>query len=70
MKILPEKNRVDEALKEGQPHFHFVDEQMLRTPAIAVNQVKLEIENMAAIAIHNFNLAMDIISTVNFDIDC
>jgi phosphate:Na+ symporter len=66
-KILPEKNRVDEALQEGQPHFHFVDEQMLRTPAIAVNQVKLEIENMAAIAIHNFNLAMDIISTVNFD---
>lgn len=67
VKILPEKNRVDEALKEGQPHFHFVDEQMLRTPAIAVNQVKLEIENMAAIAIHNFNLAIDIISTVNFD---
>ena len=67
VKILPEKNRVDEALQEGQPHFHFVDEQMLRTPAIAVNQVKLEIENMAAIAIHNFNLAMDIISTVNFD---
>ncbi len=67
VKILPEKNRVDEALHEGQPHFHFVDEQMLRTPAIAVNQVKLEIENMAAIAIHNFNLAMDIISTVNFD---
>ena len=67
VKILPEKNRVDEALQKGQPHFHFVDEQMLRTPAIAVNQVKLEIENMAAVSIHNFNLAMDIISTVNFD---
>ena len=67
VKILPEKNRVDEALQEGQPHFHFVDEQMLRTPVIAVNQVKLEIENMAAIAIHNFNLAIDIIKEVNFD---
>ena len=66
-KILPEKNRVDEALKDGEPHFHFVDEQMLRTPVIAVNQVKLEIENMAAIAIHNFNLAIDIIKEVNFD---
>ena len=44
---------------EGQPHFHFVDEKMLRTPIIAVNQVKLEIENMAAVAIHNFNLAID-----------
>jgi phosphate:Na+ symporter len=43
-----------------------VDEKMLRTPIIAVNQVKLEIENMAAVAIHNFNLAMDIISKVDF----
>jgi phosphate:Na+ symporter len=67
IKILPEKNRVDEVIKEGDPHFHFVDEQMLRTPVIAVNQVKLEIENMAAIAIHNFNLAIDIIKEVNFD---
>jgi phosphate:Na+ symporter len=67
VKILPEKNRVDEALQDGQPHFHFVDDQMLRTPVIAVNQVKLEIENMAAIAMHNFNLAIDIIKEVNFD---
>ena len=66
VKILPEKPvAIDEDV--NAPHFHFVDEQMLRTPAIAVNQVKLEIENMAAIAIHNFNLAMDIISTVNFE---
>lgn len=65
-KILPEKNRVDEAIKEGQPHFHFVDDKMLRTPIIAVNQVKLEIENMAAVAIQNFNLAIDIIKDVDF----
>jgi phosphate:Na+ symporter len=65
-KILPEKNRVDEAVKEGEPHFHFVDDKMLRTPIIAVNQVKLEIENMAAVAIHNFNLAIDIIKDVDF----
>ena len=65
-KMIPEKQSTAEA-DSNAPHFHFVDEQMLRTPAIAVNQVKLEIENMAAIAIHNFNLAMDIISTVNFD---
>ena len=66
-KILPEKNRVDGALQDDQPHFHFVDDQMLRTPVIAVNQVKLEIESMAAVAIHNFNLAIDIIKEVNFD---
>ena len=66
-KILPEKTRVDKPAEDGQPHFHFVDDQMLRTPVIAVNQVKLEIENMAAIAMHNFNLAIDIIKEVNFD---
>jgi phosphate:Na+ symporter len=44
-----------------------VDEKMLRTPIIAVNQVKLEIENMAGVAIHNFNLSMDVISKVDFD---
>jgi phosphate:Na+ symporter len=32
-----------------------------------VNQVKLEIENMAGVAIHNFNLSMDVISKVDFD---
>ncbi|MBR5827776.1 MAG: Na/Pi cotransporter family protein [Paludibacteraceae bacterium] len=64
--MLPEKARVDQPIGEGQPHFHFVDDKMLRTPIIAVNQVKLEIENMAAVAIHNFNLSMDVISKVDF----
>ena len=65
-KIIPEKQSTVEE-DPNAPHFHFVDEKMLRTPIIAVNQVKLEIENMAAVAIHNFNLAMDIISKVDFD---
>ena len=65
-KMIPEKTATA-AEDANAPHFHFVDEKMLRTPIIAVNQVKLEIENMAAVAIHNFNLAMDIISKVNFD---
>ena len=64
-KIIPEKQSTT-AEDPSAPHFHFVDEKMLRTPIIAVNQVKLEIENMAAVAIHNFNLAMDIISKVDF----
>ena len=64
-KIIPEKQSTVEE-DPNAPHFHFVDEKMLRTPIIAVNQVKLEIENMAAVAIHNFNLAMDIISKVDF----
>ena len=64
-KMIPEKQSTAED-DPSAPHFHFVDEKMLRTPIIAVNQVKLEIENMAAVAIHNFNLAMDIISKVDF----
>jgi phosphate:Na+ symporter len=63
--IIPEKlSAVEE--DPSAPHFHFVDDKMLRTPIIAVNQVKLEIENMAAVAIHNFNLAIEIISKVDF----
>lgn len=65
-RLMPEK-ATTEKVDPNAPHFHFVDDKMLRTPIIAVNQVKLEIENMAAVAIHNFDLAIDIISTVNFD---
>jgi phosphate:Na+ symporter len=64
-KMIPEKQSAADE-DPNAPHFHFVDEKMLRTPIIAVNQVKLEIENMAAVAIHNFNLSIDIISKVDF----
>ncbi len=64
-KVIPEKLSAKEQ-DSAVPHFHFVDEKMLRTPIIAVNQVKLEIENMAAVAIKNFNLSMDIITKVDF----
>lgn len=65
-KVIPEKP-LAVAEDANQPHFHFVDDKMLRTPIIAVNQVKLEIENMAAVAIHNFDLAVDIITKVDFE---
>ena len=64
-RMIPERTKVVEKAA-NEPHFHFVDDKMLRTPIIAVNQVKLEIENMAAVAIHNFNLSMDVISKVDF----
>ena len=47
-------------------HFNFIDENMLKTPSIAVSQVKKEIINMGAIAIENFNIAMDIIKNNNY----
>ena len=47
-------------------HFYFVDENMLKTPSIAVSQVKKEIIHMGSIAIENFNIAMDIIKNNNY----
>lgn len=61
-KIIPDRN---EETAEG-PHFFFVDNNMLKTPPIAVSQTKKEIENMAQIALGNFDRAMDIISTLDF----
>ena len=52
-KIIP-----DDETDEVNERFYYVDENMLKTPAIAVSQVKKEIVNMAAIAIENFNRAI------------
>ena len=51
----------DEDIKDTE-RFYFVDEHMLSTPSIAVDQVKKEIINMARIANDNFNIAIDIIT--------
>lgn len=52
MLILPETK--DEKTEDGN-HLYFVDENMLKTPPIAIAQVKREIINMAQIAMKNFN---------------
>ncbi len=49
-KIIPDS---DEDVESER--FYFIDENMLKTPAIAVSQVKKEIINMADIAMQNFN---------------
>ena len=46
--------------------FYYVDENMLATPVIAVQQIKKEIINMAKIAIGNFNRAIDMIRNMDF----
>ncbi|MCF0206160.1 MAG: Na/Pi cotransporter family protein, partial [Bacteroidales bacterium] len=51
---------------ENEPHFYYLDENMLKTPPIAVQQAKREVINMGEIAINNFNRALDIIVTMNF----
>ncbi len=57
----------DEAPKEKKERFYFVDENILSTPSIAVEQIKHEIVHMANIAIQNFNISMDMIKTLRFD---
>ena len=56
----------DEEVQEGE-RFYFVDENMIATPAIAVEQVRKEVINMAKIAMENFNIASDMITNMNFD---
>ncbi len=63
--MIPDKLTEEEG-QAAKPHFYFVDEKMLRTPIIAVRQVKLEIEHMAAVAMHNYDLAVYTISTLDF----
>lgn len=49
------------------PHFFFLDDKMLRTPAMAVYQVRLEIENMSKLAIRNYDRALTMVTTLTFD---
>ena len=45
---------------------YFIDEHMLKTPPVAVQQTKNEIVNMAGIAMENFNTSLDIISKLDY----
>ena len=62
-KILPDKNKADEQPEE---HMFYIDEHMLKTPPIAVQQTKNEIVNMAEIALHNYDIACNIICTLDY----
>ena len=62
-KLLPEK----EAVPEDAPKLCYLDENMLRTPVIAIGQMKREILNMAEIAIQNFYRSLRIITTLDFE---
>ncbi|MCH5156719.1 MAG: Na/Pi cotransporter family protein [Clostridiales bacterium] len=62
-KIIPEPKQKEE---DNKPHLYFVDEHLLRTPPIAVLETKNEIVHMAQIAMENFHIAMNIISTLDY----
>ncbi len=52
-------------LEENKSRFYFIDRNMLKTPPIAVLQTKNEIVNMAALAMRNFNLSLDMVSSLD-----
>jgi phosphate:Na+ symporter len=52
--------------RDDKFHLHFLDNSMLATPALAVRQLKAEIENMAALAIENFKRSVNIVTTMDF----
>lgn len=62
-RIIPDQ--ADKA-KDDQPRLFFVDENMLKTPPVAVQQTKREIINMAQIAIGNFNRSLNIVTRIDF----
>ena len=55
-----------EKTDESAPHLHFLDEQMLRTPVVAVRQLKAEMERMAQLAMDNFRRSLHIVSTLDY----
>ncbi len=61
-KLIPDKVETD----PDSPRLFFVDDNMLQTPPVAVQQTKHEIVNMAQIAIGNFNRSLDIVTKLDF----
>ena len=53
----------DKKSEEEKYHLQYVDERLLKTPVIALMQVKKEVENMALLAKNNLDLAFEQIKT-------
>ena len=64
------KERISVETDEDQPRLSFINDNMLRTPAVAVAQLKNEIENMAQVSLVNFNRACEIVCSLDYkDLD-
>ena len=61
-KLIPEKA----VSRDAEFSLRYVDENMLRTPPVAVSQVKREILRMADIALENVNRALDMAVQLDF----
>ncbi len=63
-KILPDKKKDVEVTDDDEPHMYYINEYMLKTPAIAVLEVKNEMVNMSKLAIENFDYACDVVCSM------
>lgn len=62
VKMVPDK---PEALDPDAPRLHYVDDNMLKTPPVAVQQTKKEVLRMASLAIENFHRSVNAICTLD-----
>ncbi|MBR0309381.1 MAG: Na/Pi cotransporter family protein [Paludibacteraceae bacterium] len=54
------------AANSNEPHLYYLDPQMLRTPVVAIRQLKAEVENMAQMAMANYHRSIqDVITLKN-----
>lgn len=63
-KIVPDKKHKQS--DPNEPHFRYIEEHMLRTPPLAVQQIKNEIIQMAETALKNFQTSCEIVCTLNY----
>ena len=63
-KILPDKKKDVEITDDDEPHMYYINEYMLKTPAIAVLEVKNEMVNMSKLAIENFDYACNVVCSM------
>ncbi|WP_251616849.1 Na/Pi cotransporter family protein [Pumilibacter muris] len=64
-KIIPDKKNA--TAESDEPRLHFVDEYMLKTPPLAVQQTKNEIMRMASLSMENVNLACNVICNLDYE---
>lgn len=66
IKLVPDTEADKQSDKDREARLFFINDHMLNLPAVAVQQAKNEIVNMAAIAMRNFSLACHIVCTLDF----
>jgi len=60
-RLIPEQEEVD----PNAPKLYYINEHLLNTPVIALQQLKNEIFNMSKIAMHNYHLALEMFESQN-----